>query len=130
MYTLGAGTVDRRTQFPYRGSHRRIIEFAVCPRFGSVWAELHEISQEGIGLICLYEIDLGTTLLFRPDPEVKTACAKVVRATRVGDAGWFVSCAFTEPLTAEELDAYLHPPVPLMNRQHANALFTIVRRFR
>jgi hypothetical protein len=130
MCALGAGIVDRRAQSAYRCSHRRIIEFAVCPRFGSVWADVHEVSHEGIGLICPYEIDPGTTLLFRPDPCGKTARAQVVRVTRVGDAGWHIGCAFTEPLTAEELRVYLRPPVPLMNRQHGNASFSIVRRFR
>jgi hypothetical protein len=109
MCALAAGIVDRRTQSAYRCSYRRIIEFAVWPRFGSVWADVHEVSPEGIVLICPYELDLGTMLLFRPDPHGKTALAKVDLVTHEGDEGWHIGCAFTEPLTADELRAYQRP---------------------
>lgn len=103
MCALGAGIVNRRTQSRYRCSQRRVIEFAVWPRFGSVWADLHEISHEGIDVVCPFELDPGTSLLFRPDPHGNNALAKVVCVTRVGDSGWQIRCLVPLP----EMFAYL-----------------------
>ncbi len=112
LCALGAALVDRRAHLRYPCPHRPPVELAVCPRFHSNWVEVHDISYDGIGFLCPEAIHKGTPVLFRLEPHRKGTRAEVVHVTRVlnGD-GWHIGCAFAEPLMAEELVAYLPPPV-------------------
>jgi hypothetical protein len=109
--SLGDSFEDRRAQSRYLCPHRPLIELVVWPHFGSVWAKVYDISQEGIGLICHKVIDAGSKLVFRVEPHYKALRARVVHVTRIHGDAWHIGCTFAQPLTTEELAAYLPPPV-------------------
>jgi hypothetical protein len=86
--------------------HLPAIDLLVRPHFGTFPARVRDISRIGIGLVCLLAIEPGTQVLFRMEPEGRLVSAHVVHSTWVRD-GWQVGCAFAEPLTDEEVAAYV-----------------------
>jgi hypothetical protein len=86
----------------------RTIELVIRPHFGNTSATVRDISKFGIGLSCLKPLKPGTRLLFRVEPERRFVQAKVVHATPDLD-GWHVGCLFAEPLTDDEVSAYVAP---------------------
>jgi hypothetical protein len=85
------------------------VRYLVRPSFQNAWALLEEVSAGGVSLLLGHEVVPGATLLFHltgPRPgEAHNRLARVVHARAVGDGYWVVGCAFTRPLTGQELEA-------------------------
>jgi hypothetical protein len=88
--------------------HRPLVDLIVRPHFGCFPAMVRDISEAGIGLCCLTALEPGTQLLFRMEPDGRHVRGEVIHATRVRD-GWHVGCQFAEPLSEEEVSAYVAP---------------------
>jgi hypothetical protein len=84
------------------------IELVVWPHSVSFSAAVRDICKFGIGLICLEPIRRGTRVLFRVEPERRIIQAKVAHVAPDLDR-WHVDCFFAEPLTDDEVSAYVVP---------------------
>jgi hypothetical protein len=107
-FASGFSREDTRSDTRWPCPERPAIDLVVRPHFGNILARVRDISKFGIGLSCLKPIKPGTRVLFRVKPERRVIQAKVVHATRDLD-GWHVGCVFGEPLTEDEISAYVAP---------------------
>lgn len=79
---------------------------------GLIWrAAIHDVSEQGLGLISPRRLELGAVLLIQvEDPDVGfkgTMTGQVRHATRQSDGSWRVGCRLLQPLTKFQLFALL-----------------------
>jgi hypothetical protein len=109
LCSLSATFVDRRSEPRYLCPHLPLVQLSVSPTCGSILAAVHDISKQGIGLLCKDVIDPGTTLLLHLQPHWRAACAQVVHVTPVRGGALHIGCKLAEPLEDDELQAHLLP---------------------
>ena len=105
-----ADPIDRRA------SERMAVgQRTVCPAVGRIIEDVgpvkvRDISLTGIGLVLLRPVEAGTALaitLSNSDQNItKTTVVRVMHTTPV-HGGHLVGCVFTEPLTYQELTAFV-----------------------
>lgn len=87
----------------------------VCPAAGRIIEDVgpvkvRDISLTGIGLVLLRSVEAGTALavtLSNPDQNVsKTTVVRVAHTTPI-HGGYLVGCIFVEPITYQELTAFV-----------------------
>jgi hypothetical protein len=87
--------------------------------FKSFSAEVHDLSQGGIGLVFDQTLDPGTLLfidLLGMEVPVEFL-AKVIHATARPQGGYVIGCEFDRPLTPDEMNAVLARRAPKPNGQ-------------
>jgi hypothetical protein len=79
------------------------------PLVGTRHALIAKLLAEGVGLLALCQIDVGTKvqhqLLSDSVPMPVERYARVVHAAPYEKQSWFIGCAFASPLSTEEIIA-------------------------
>jgi hypothetical protein len=107
----GEMLLDRRAQPRYPVNNDTTCPF-VMPLGDELGpAKVRDISTEGVGLLMASPLEPGTLLVIALNNAARNFCCtqlvQVVHASQVVGGMYLVGCVFLNPLTYEELRAYL-----------------------
>src|SRR5262245_30266674 len=101
--------LERRAAVRYRLRTETISQLTIAKSFRSMEGLVLDLSTTGIGIAVPFEVEVGTKVFIELNREPPAnrieLIARVVRTARHGSGGWFIGCAFREPLTEAQVQA-------------------------
>jgi hypothetical protein len=100
--TLRPPGEDRRQWVRYPVRLSALCRAAEVENASTWFAQIQNISHEGLKIVCRRPVEVGTKILISPsDAGVLPRVARVVHVASGADGSWILGCAFTRDLLDE-----------------------------
>jgi hypothetical protein len=104
-------TLCRRARVRYAFARDALCSFGSIDKYACRWAQIHDLSPAGIGLLVGCPFQPGKRVLVQmpagPFHYLRELDGRVAHATPLGGGTWLIGCAFDRPLAEVEVQAIL-----------------------